>query len=71
MKTDAELQQDVMNELIWEPTIKAAAMSIAMLRSGPPSVPPHEFLVSGQWLKKLKSGCPALLRGQMRISPGR
>ena len=24
MKTDAELQQDVMNELKWEPTLRAA-----------------------------------------------
>lgn len=30
MKTDAELQQDVMNELIWEPTIKAAEIGVAV-----------------------------------------
>jgi osmotically-inducible protein OsmY len=30
MKTDAELQQDVMNELKWEPTIKAAEIGVAV-----------------------------------------
>ena len=30
MKTDAELQQDVMNELKWEPTLKAAEIGIAV-----------------------------------------
>lgn len=30
MKTDAELQQDVMNELKWEPTIKAAEIVVAV-----------------------------------------
>jgi osmotically-inducible protein OsmY len=30
MKTDAELQQDVMNELRWEPTIKAAEIGVAV-----------------------------------------
>ena len=30
MKTDAELQQDVMNELKWEPTIKAAEIEVAV-----------------------------------------
>jgi osmotically-inducible protein OsmY len=30
MKTDTELQQDVMNELKWEPTLKAAEIGIAV-----------------------------------------
>jgi len=30
MKTDAELQQDVMNELKWEPTLKAAEIEVAV-----------------------------------------
>jgi osmotically-inducible protein OsmY len=30
VKTDAELQQDVMNELKWEPTIKAAEIGVAV-----------------------------------------
>jgi len=30
MKTDAELQQDVMNELKWEPTIKASEIGVAV-----------------------------------------
>ena len=30
MKTDAELQQDVMNELKWEPTVKAAEIGVAV-----------------------------------------
>jgi len=30
MKTDAELQQDVMNELKWEPSIKAAEIGVAV-----------------------------------------
>ena len=30
MKTDAELQQDVMNELKWEPTIKAAGIGVGV-----------------------------------------
>jgi osmotically-inducible protein OsmY len=30
MKTDAELQQDVMNELKWEPTLKAAEIGVAV-----------------------------------------
>jgi len=30
MKTDAELQQDVMNELQWEPTIEAAEIGVAV-----------------------------------------
>jgi len=30
MKTDAELQQDVMNELQWEPTVEAAEIGIAV-----------------------------------------
>jgi osmotically-inducible protein OsmY len=30
MKTDAELQQDVMNELQWEPTIKAAEIGVGV-----------------------------------------
>ena len=30
MKTDTELQQDVMNELKWEPTIKAAEIGVAV-----------------------------------------
>jgi osmotically-inducible protein OsmY len=30
MKTDAELQQDVMNELKWEPTIKAMDIGVAV-----------------------------------------
>jgi len=30
MKTDAELQQGVMNELKWEPTIKAAEIGVAV-----------------------------------------
>jgi len=30
MKTDAELQQDVMNELQWEPTTKAADIGVAV-----------------------------------------
>ena len=30
MKTDAELQQDVMNELKWEPSIKAAKIGVAV-----------------------------------------
>jgi osmotically-inducible protein OsmY len=30
MKTDAELQQDVMNELKWEPTIEAAEIGVAV-----------------------------------------
>ena len=30
MKTDAELQQDVMNELQWEPTLKAAEIGVAV-----------------------------------------
>jgi osmotically-inducible protein OsmY len=30
MKTDAEIQQDVMNELKWEPTIKAAELGVAV-----------------------------------------
>jgi osmotically-inducible protein OsmY len=30
MKTDAELQQDVMNELKWEPTIKAAEIGVGV-----------------------------------------
>ena len=30
MKTDAELQQDVMNELKWEPTVKAAEIVVAV-----------------------------------------
>jgi osmotically-inducible protein OsmY len=30
MKTDAELQQDVMNELKWEPTIKSAEIGVAV-----------------------------------------
>jgi osmotically-inducible protein OsmY len=30
MKTDAELQQDVMNELKWEPTIKAAEIVVGV-----------------------------------------
>jgi len=30
MKTDAELQQDVMNELKWEPTIKAMEIGVAV-----------------------------------------
>jgi len=30
MKTDAELQQDVMNELKWEPTINAAEIGVAV-----------------------------------------
>ena len=30
MKTDSELQQDVMNELQWEPTIKAAEIGVGV-----------------------------------------
>ena len=30
MKTDAELQQDVINELKWEPSIKAAEIGVAV-----------------------------------------
>ena len=30
MKTDAELQQHVMDELKWEPTIHAAAIGVAV-----------------------------------------
>ena len=30
MKTDADLQQDVMNELKWEPTLKAAEIGVAV-----------------------------------------
>jgi osmotically-inducible protein OsmY len=30
MKTDVELQQDVMNELKWEPTVKAAEIGVAV-----------------------------------------
>ena len=30
MKTDTELQQDVMNELQWEPTIKVAEIGVAV-----------------------------------------
>jgi osmotically-inducible protein OsmY len=30
MKTDAELQQDVMNELKWEPIVKAAEIGVAV-----------------------------------------
>jgi len=30
MKTDAKLQQDVMKELQWEPTIKAAEIGVAV-----------------------------------------
>jgi len=30
MKTDTELQQDVMNELQWEPTLKAAEIGVAV-----------------------------------------
>ena len=30
MKTDTELQQDVMNELKWEPTINAAEIEVAV-----------------------------------------
>jgi osmotically-inducible protein OsmY len=30
MKTDAELQRDVMNELKWEPTIKAAEIGVGV-----------------------------------------
>jgi osmotically-inducible protein OsmY len=30
MKTDAELQQDVMNELNWEPTLKAAEIGVGV-----------------------------------------
>ena len=30
MKTDTELQQDVMNELQWEPTVKAAEIVVAV-----------------------------------------
>ena len=30
MKTDAELQHDVMNELKWEPTIKAAEIGVGV-----------------------------------------
>jgi osmotically-inducible protein OsmY len=30
MKTDAELQQDVMNELKWEPTVKAAEIGVGV-----------------------------------------
>ena len=30
MKTDAELQQDVMNELKWEPTIRAAEIGVGV-----------------------------------------
>jgi osmotically-inducible protein OsmY len=30
MKTDAEIQQDVMNELKWEPSIKAAEIGVAV-----------------------------------------
>jgi len=30
MKTDTELQQDVMNELKWEPTLKAAEIGVAV-----------------------------------------
>ena len=30
MKTDAELQQDVMNELKWEPTLKAAEIGVTV-----------------------------------------
>jgi osmotically-inducible protein OsmY len=30
MKTDAELQQDVMNELKWEPTLKAAEIGVGV-----------------------------------------
>jgi osmotically-inducible protein OsmY len=30
MKTDSELQQDVMNELKWEPTIRAAEIGVGV-----------------------------------------
>ena len=30
MKTDAAIQQDVMNELQWEPTIKAAEIGVGV-----------------------------------------
>ena len=30
MKTDSELQQDVMSELQWEPTIKAAEIGVGV-----------------------------------------
>ena len=30
MKTDAELRQDVINELKWEPTLKAAEIGVAV-----------------------------------------
>ena len=30
MKTDTELQQDVMNELKWEPTIRAAEIGVGV-----------------------------------------
>ena len=85
MKTDTELQQDVMDELQWEPTVKAAEIVVTVkdgvvtlsgyvdsyVKKGLPSVPPHEFLASGRWLKPSRSGCPALSNGQMRTSPGR
>jgi hypothetical protein len=86
MKTDAELQYDVMNELDWEPIIKASEIGVAvkdgivtlsgyvdsyvknMLKNGLPSMPPREFLASGQWLRKSRSSCPVLLNVQTRTS---
>ncbi len=59
MKTDAELQQDVMNELQWEPSIKAAEIGVSVAdgvvtlsgcvdsyyKKWAPSAPPRESLV--------------------------
>ena len=85
MKTDAELQQDVMNELKWEPTVKAAEIGVGVkggvvtlsgyvdttARSGLPSVPPRESSVSRRWRKNLKSGCLILFNARTRILPRR
>ena len=85
MKTDAQLQQDVMNELKWDPSVKAAIR--VDVKDGVVTLSGYVDSYSKKWaadraaarvfgvkaveLKKSRSGCPALLSGQTRTSPGR
>ena len=85
MKTDAELQRDVMNELRWEPTIKAAEIGVGV-KGGVVTLSGHVDSYVKKWAagraaarvsgvravaEKSRSACPALLSVQMRRSPGR
>lgn len=86
MKTDAALQRDVMDELKWEPTIKAAEIGVGVTDgvvtlSGyvdtygekwtAERTAARVFLASRRWRRNSKSGCLKLYNARMRILPRR